>query len=303
VSHESYALLEIGAIGLFALSMRFAYRTGGLQRLAELLSAVPFGLLLEQGDIAIFGSYAYNQLFFLKVGSVPIAIALVWAMVINSSMFMSDALEIPSRLAPLSDATFTIVLDLSVDAIAIRQGLWHWNIALDQGFFGVPAGNFYGWLFVAFGFSAWTRLVRRSAARRRTRSWIQWLVPFPAYLTLLAAFIPFILVQDTFFGGRTGGLPPLLLTLFAFGSVTAHRVLKSRGTLPSPWSMPLLPRLAIHLYFLGAGVLLGVFERLPVLLVPSLAMLVLELSLGRLAGSPRPRLDPAVLVSRIGVER
>src|SRR4029077_8304650 len=113
VSHESYALLEIGAIGLFALSMRFAYRTGGLQRLAELLSAVPFGLLLEQGDIAIFGSYAYNQLFFLKVGSVPVAIALAWAVMITSSMFMSDRLGIAPRLAPFTDAVFAIVLDLS----------------------------------------------------------------------------------------------------------------------------------------------------------------------------------------------
>lgn len=280
--------------------MRFAYRAGGRQRLVELLSAIPFGVLLEQGDIAIFGSYAYNQLFFLKVGAVPVAIALVWAMVITSSMFMSDAIGIPPRLAPISDATFTILLDLSVDAIAIRQGLWHWNIPLDQGFFGVPAGNFYGWLFVAFGFSAWTRLVRGSAARRPRASWLQWLVPFPAYLTLLAAFVPFIVVQDAFFGGRTGGFPPLLLTLFSFGVVTARQARRSRGNVPRPWAMPLLPRLAVHLYFLTVGVFLGVFERLPVLLVVSVAMLVLELSLRRLVSSPRLLVDLPVLAPRIG---
>ncbi len=33
---------------LFVLSARFAYRTGGRQRLVELLSAVPFGLLLDR---------------------------------------------------------------------------------------------------------------------------------------------------------------------------------------------------------------------------------------------------------------
>jgi len=303
VSRTGYVLLEIAALGLFALSMRFAYRTGGRRRLVELLSAVPFGLLLEQGDIAIFGSYAYNQMFSLKVGAVPVAIALVWAMVINSSMFISDAIGIPSRLAPISDATFTILLDLSVDAIAIRQGLWHWNIPLDQGFFGVPAGNFYGWLFVAFGFSAWSRLVRRSVARRPKTSWLQWLVPFPAYLTLLAAFVPFIVVQDTFFGGRTGGFPPFLLTLFSFGFVTARQALRSRGNVPSPWSMPLLPRLAVHLYFLATGLFLGIFERLPILVGPSLVMLVLELSLRRLVSSPSPHVDPPLLVPRIGVDQ
>ena len=300
VSRTGYALLELATLGLFVLAMRFAYRTGGRQRLVELLSAVPFGVLLEQGDIAIFGSYAYNQLFFLKIGAVPVAIALVWAMVITSSMFMSDAIGIPSRLAPVSDATFTIALDVSIDAIAIRQGLWHWNIPLDQGFFGVPAGNFYGWLFVAFGFSAWTRLVRGSAARRPRASWLQWLVPLPAYLTLLAAFVPFIVVQDAFFGGRTGGFPPLLLTLLSFGFVTARRVLRSQGNVPSPWSMPLLPRLAVHVYFLATGVLLGVFERLPVLLGTSLGMLVLELSLRRMVSPQRPHVDPPLLIPRIG---
>jgi len=277
VSRAGYALLEIATLGLFALSMRFTLRTHGRQRLVELLTAVGFGLLLEQGDIAIFGSYTYNPLFFLRIGAVPIAIALVWALVITSSMFMSDAIGVPPRIAPFSDAIFTILLDLSVDAIAIRQGLWHWNIPLDQGFFGVPAGNYYGWLFVAFGFSAWTRLVRRS--HRRSAPWFQWLVPLPAYLTLLAAFVPFIVVQDSFFGGRGGGFPPLLLTLASFGSVTARQLMRSRGTLPSPWSLSLLPRLAVHLYFLATGVLLGVFERLPVLLGPALAMLILELSL------------------------
>lgn len=266
-------------LGLFALSVRFAYRTGGRRRLLELLSAVPFGLLLEQGDIAIFGSYAYNQGFFIKLGAVPVAIALAWAMLITSSMYMSDALGIPPRLAPMADATFTILLDLSLDAIAIRQGLWHWNIPLDQGFFGVPAGNFYGWLFVAFGFSAWTRIVRGWVTGSKAPSWLQLLMPIPAYLTLLVALVPFIVVQQAFFGGPTGGFPPLLLTLAVFAAVSARWLLRSRASLPRPWSMPLLPRLTFHIYFLATGALLGIFQRLPVLLAVSVGMLLLELCL------------------------
>src|SRR5256712_4687111 len=136
-----FGLVEVVMLILFALSARFAYRSGGRQRLIELLSAVPFGLLLEQGDIKIFGSYAYSQGFFIKLGSVPVAIALAWAMIITSSMFMSDRLRIPQRLAPFADAVFAILLDLSLDAIAIRQGLWHWDIHLRAGLIGVPDGN------------------------------------------------------------------------------------------------------------------------------------------------------------------
>ena len=274
-----FGLVEVVMLILFALSARFAYRSGGRQRLIELLSAVPFGLLLEQGDIKIFGSYAYSQGFFIKLGSVPVAIALAWAMIITSSMFMSDRLRIPQRLAPFADAVFAILLDLSLDAIAIRQGLWHWNIPLNAGFFGVPAGNYYGWLFVAFGFSAWTRWVRARGGAWPTSSWLQLLVPVPAYLTLLLALVPFIVLQQWFFGGPTGGFPPFLVTLALFSLVAGWSIRRGGGRLPRPWLMPLFPRLLIHGYFLSAGILLGIFQQLPVLLAMSLSMVVLELSL------------------------
>ena len=273
-----FGLVEVVMLILFALSARFAYRTGGRQRLIELLSAVPFGLLLEQGDIKIFGSYAYSQGFFLKLGSVPVAIALAWAMIITSSMFMSDRLGIPLRLAPFADAVFAIVLDLSLDAIAIRQGLWHWNIPLNAGFFGVPAGNYYGWLFVAFGFSAWTRWVR-ARGHAESSPWLQLFVPVPAYLTLLLALVPFIALQQVFFGGPTGGFPPFLVTLALFAALTGWAIGRGEGRLPKPWMMPLFPRLLIHGYFLSAGILLGIFQQLPVLLAMSLGMAAIELAL------------------------
>jgi Carotenoid biosynthesis protein len=278
-----FGLVEIVMLALFLLSARFAYRSGGRQRLIELLSAVPFGLLLEQGDIKIFGSYAYNQGFFIKLGSVPVAIALAWAMIITSSMFMSDRLRIPARLAPFADAIFAILLDLSLDTIAIRQGLWHWNIPLHAGFFGVPAGNYYGWLFVAFGFSAWTRWVRARSHGRPSPSWLQLFVALPAYLTLLLALVPFIVLQQRFFGGPTGGFPPFLFALALFGLVAAWSMRNARGHLPHPWSMPVFPRLLMHGYFLAAGILLGVFQQLPILLVMSLGMVLIELSLPRLS--------------------
>jgi uncharacterized membrane protein len=275
-----FGLVEIVMLILFLLSARFAYRTGGRRRLVELLSAVPFGLLLEQGDIKIFGSYAYNQGFFLKLGSVPVAIALAWAMIITSSMFMSDRLGIPPRIAPFADAVFAILLDLSLDAIAIRQGLWHWNIPLNAGFFGVPAGNYYGWLFVAFGFSAWTRWLRRRVADGSVSGWLQLFVPIPAYLTLLIALVPFILLQQRFFGGPTGGFPPFLLALALFVLLTARSIATGQGNIGSHLAMPLFPRLLMHGYFISAGIVLGIFQQVPVLLAMSLGMVLIELALG-----------------------
>src|SRR6202035_186392 len=164
---------------------------------------------------------------------------------------MSDRLGIPPRLAPFADAVFAILLDLSLDAIAIRQGLWHWNIPLHAGF---------------FGFSAWTRWVRAHGRQGSAWLWLQWLVPVPAYLTLLVALVPFIVLQQRFFGGPTGGFPTFLLTLALFVVLSGYAIRRTKGRLPHPWVMPLLPRLMIHGYFLGAGLLLGIFQQLPVLL-------------------------------------
>ena len=51
-----FGLVELVMLILFVLSARFAYRSGGRQRLVELLSAVPFGLLLEQ-DLRVPGNH------------------------------------------------------------------------------------------------------------------------------------------------------------------------------------------------------------------------------------------------------
>lgn len=54
-----------------------------------------------------------------------------------------------------------MLLDLSLDAIAIRRGYWQWNFPLNAGWFGVPAGNLYAWMFVVFFFFLLCRFVRR----------------------------------------------------------------------------------------------------------------------------------------------
>ncbi len=275
-----YAAIEVALVTLFGLSVLDAWRRGR-RDLLELLSAVPFGLLLEQGDITIFGSYAYNQLFFLKIGAVPVAIALAWAMIIRSCMAISDAAGVPARLAPFSDALLAILLDLSFDTIAIRQGLWHWKIHLDQGFYGVPAGNYYAWLFVALGFSLWTRVLRRQSLRRPWMAWLQLLVPLPAYLTLLVALGPFIALEARFFDTPGGGFPTFILTVGLFATLSGAALVRGRAAIPAAWRMPLAPRLAMHGYALVTGVALGIFVRLPVLLAVSLAMLAIELWLTR----------------------
>ena len=87
-----YAVLQLGVLGMFGITAVRAWRHSRA-RLVELLSAFLFGLLLEQGDIFLFGTYRYN-LGWVLVGDVPIAIAMTWALIIAGAMNLSDALGI-----------------------------------------------------------------------------------------------------------------------------------------------------------------------------------------------------------------
>ena len=149
----------------FLVAGWLAYRRGRLP-LLELVSAATFGLLLEEGDQLIFETYHYSPDFLLTIDRAPLVIGLTWALIIAGAMRITDALGVRRRYAPFVDSMLAISLDLGFDAIAIRMGLWTWrDIGPTDGWFGVPAGNFYAWLFVTLAFS----LPGPMAARRRPR--------------------------------------------------------------------------------------------------------------------------------------
>ncbi len=271
-----YVIVQIGVLAVFILVAVRAVRRSP-QRLLELSSAVLFGLLLEEGDIIIFQTYRYSP-FWFSFDLVPPAIALCWAMIIASAMNISDAMGIDERLAPIADAVWAIILDLALDAVAIRLGLWRWNIPLDKDWFGVPYGNFYAWLWVAASFSFFTRRVRALAAPRGGRAVLwQMGVPLAAYAGLLLAMFPYTLLQALYF--REVGADWVLFwpTLAVFGLVTVFAILSRRGEArESPDVFLLGVRYLIHFYFLWALIATDLFRQIPGLLAVSFGMLALE---------------------------
>jgi uncharacterized membrane protein len=287
-------LLEIGAAAFFVVAGWLALRRGRMPFL-ELVSAATFGLLLEQANQVLYETYEYSPDFILVLDRSPIAIGLTWALIIAGAMRITDALGVRARYAPVVDSLLAIMLDLAFDAIAIRMGLWTWrDLGPEHGWFGVPAGNFYSWLFVTLGFTLFTRSLREIAHRRQAIKWLQLLVPIPAFVVLTGAIGAFAVVKPMVDPAPGGGMGLFWIVLAAFGAVGARAIWGPDRGAPDGAGKTILDlrlafatRLSIHAVFLAALLWMGLAVTAPVLLVVALLMLGAELPLGLLASTRR----------------
>ena len=281
-----YLVLEIGVASLFVAAAWAALRRGRLPFL-ELISAATFGLLLEEGDQLIFETYHYSPDFVLALDRAPLLIGLTWALIIAGAMRITDALGVRRRYAPVVDSVLAIMLDLAFDAVAIRVGLWTWRgVPSTDGWFGVPAGNFYAWLFVTLAFSLLTRWLRDASRESPSREWLQLLVPLPAFAILLVGLVPFSALKPLVDPTPGGGLGLFAITLLIFAAVAAYGVWGPDRIRPDGQRTGMLDlrlafvtRAAIHIVFLGALVWLGLATTAPMLLVVALVLLGVELPL------------------------
>ncbi len=287
-----YLLLELAVAISFVLAAHAALRRGRLP-FFELLSAAIFGILLEEGDQLMFESYHYASDWIVAIDRAPVAIGLTWALILAGAMRITDALGVRRRYAPFVDSVLAISLDLAFDAIAIRMGLWTWRgIGPEQAWFGVPAGNFYAWLFVALGFSLVTRWLRDVAGQRPARAWLQLLAPVPAYFILIAGLVPFIILQPLLEPGHGEGLGIFAVTLLAFAGLAAYGVWGPNRAIPNGERLAIVDlrlafasRLSIHAVFLTALLVMGLQSSVPMLLVVSLLLLVAEIPLAWLVNA------------------
>lgn len=278
----SFLFVELAALLLFFLAA-FEARRKGLGRLTEFLMIFFYGILLEELDMRIFKSYHYGPYFSLTLWQVPVCIALLWAVIIGGSMAISDAWGLPEFVKPFSDALLAVWIDLAVDAIAIRIGYWSWVIPLHEGWFGVPAGNLYAWMWVAFSYSFFARIVRRLEAKNKTWIWAYGILPLFSYAALFLG-MNFVGTLGKFLGLTTQGGRLILFTaqFFIFLAVVGFNRPRldpkkkdsglsfSRPQLAPIWKWS---RLSLHLYFLFAFFFFGIFREIPILGV--LAFLIL----------------------------
>jgi uncharacterized membrane protein len=178
-----FIVAEAGIIGLFLLCFWQAWRekeNDGGRGIVLLVSAAFFAGIFEDLNVRQLsgrGSYFYHDAFLLDIDRVPLFIILAWAIILWGAMHLSDAAPLPLAARMGSDAVWAVLLDLSFDVTAIRYEFWTWRgFGFDQAWFGVPAGNFFGWLWVSLAFASLSRALWQR--KPRGAAWMQlFLVP------------------------------------------------------------------------------------------------------------------------------
>lgn len=190
------ALSQLGIYVTFALYLGASVRRGP-REYVPLLGTVVYAVVFEHFNMLRYahtrgGYYYHPQSWLFLWNDVPLYISLAWAFIVATSCTLTNEIVTPSWAKPFCDALLALLIDLSLDVIAIRLHFWTWRgVAWNQAFLGVPADNFLGWLLVTFTFCALTRrLWRRPLSGRRdalSRSAIQLaLLPGAAYGLYLA---------------------------------------------------------------------------------------------------------------------
>jgi len=164
------------------------------RRVFEIISCAIFGLILEIGNTYLAHTYSYSPNFLINLVNVPISVGLGWAVIIYCAMLLSDQYNIPWHLRPFMDAFTAIIVDLAMDAVAIRLGFWTWAIPLDKEWYGVPFENLVGWILVVLSFSFIVRFIRTLNYRRALTKILMIFTPVLAYVGLMLGLLIYSII-------------------------------------------------------------------------------------------------------------
>lgn len=179
-----FLFTELSMYALMMVSVIHAFRRRD-GSLAWLLGGTAFGFLVEYFEV-ITGSYTYGR-FSLMLGHAPLDIPLfvgfAWGMIMYTARLFSDAAGLPMLAAAALDTLLALNIDLSIDVTAYRMHFWNWDWngsgrnPLTADWFGIPYGNFVGWITVVFCYSIFSRLLERWLLRKRRTAVRVWSIP------------------------------------------------------------------------------------------------------------------------------
>ena len=218
-----FALTEICMYVLFILCLVHAFKQG-VSHVSYLLGGLLFGLLLEYVNVISDMGYVYGQ-FTVMFGkaplNIPLCIGVGWAIIMYSTRLFTDAFRLPLWTSVALDTVLAISIDLSMDAVAYRLHMWHWNWTgtglnpLTADWFGIPFGNFFGWLMVVFFYSSFSRLLERAwKVEQKERTFRAAVIPLISVILSQMALYAMLMYVDEFLYNYLGVTPLLRFTIF-----------------------------------------------------------------------------------------
>jgi len=238
----------------------------------RLLAGVLFGLLLEWATIQQLNAYEYGH-FLVMLGPVPVVIGVAWGTIIYSVCAFSDSTNLPEWARPVLDGLLALSIDLSMDAIAIRLGMWDWGNGLYYQYFGVPYNNFWAWFWVVFSFSFSLRMLSKLPG-----IWGRWLSPAGAIICGTAG----VLITNRLITSISIELVHYSVIIAILGgALILVLVLRPKISAQFQGAFIFLVPLGFHAYFLIAGLISGVILDPPFLLMASMIMCIIALGLHR----------------------
>lgn len=259
---------ELSMYALFVLCVLHARKAGG-RALAYLGGGLVFGLLLEYFEV-VGNSYTYGH-FWVMLGrapyDVPVCIGCGWAIIMYTARLFSDGVGLPLFAAASFDTLLALNIDMSMDVVAYRLHMWHWYWKgvnpLTAQWFGIPYGNFVGWITVVFCYSAFSRIFERWLIARAKSSAVRFGV---VALAAIACSLGVLVVTETWvfpFGLKYFGLSSARrLALFAVLLLVATVFGWSRRK-PSVQSLPPVARWVpcwFHVFFVSSFFLFGFYR-------------------------------------------
>ncbi|MCA9664880.1 MAG: carotenoid biosynthesis protein [Myxococcales bacterium] len=118
--------------------------------LARYVTLVVAAWLAEDSVIRAYGFYSYSEGWSLFIDHVPLAIVMIWPVVIHSAWDLARCLVRQERHGALRLALVSGLVVLAdawlIEPIAVQSGLWRWS---EPGLFQVPPIGVLGWSFFA----------------------------------------------------------------------------------------------------------------------------------------------------------
>lgn len=185
----TWFVADVVALALYVVCLVHAGRhEQAAQRLTFLFGCTVYAGVFENVYVHS-GTYFYDLHRISLVGTVPLGVLMMEAVIVYSAYILTTLLRLPASAKAFAVGFLASLQDLTIDPTAVHDmydlgsgahGQWTWAQHYSGDYFGIPFFNFSGWFTFAFMFVAAFELLTFMLRRRKWEDadWALYLLPF-----------------------------------------------------------------------------------------------------------------------------